>query len=306
MHCLNFAYYHKVKKHLPGIFLLLLSSSFVSSQVPETSLYLFQLVQDDTMRWHIHSPSLLSHWNAGGYTNQPEWLDNNRLLVSTQLKGDTQSEIYLLDLQNQVRQKLTNTPESEFSPLVTPDHRYFSVVRQVHGGSMDQQVCRFPLDLSGSGEVVLRGVYNAGYHCWLNENELALFLVDEPVKLAMMRVDEDAPRIYSSGIGRCLRRTANGHLAYVHKYSDAFWFIKIMDPESRQSEIVAETLYGKEDFALTESGDYFMGSGSVLYVLERTGDSGKWVPIFDLSIFGIDNIMRIAISRDNKIALVDQ
>lgn len=276
------------------------------TQVPETQLFLFKLTRDDTARWHVHSPAFLSNWNPGGYTNQPEWLDDNTLLVSAKRVEETQNEIYLLDLKQGTVRRMTETPESEFSPTLTPDGKHFSVVRQVHSNEVDQQVYQFPLDLSLPGEAVLPRIQNVGYHCWLGANDIALFLVGDPIKLGFASITEGTPRIYSSGIGRCLRKTTNGDLAYVHKYSDTFWFLKIMNPDTRTSEIVHETLYGKEDFAIGPSGEYFMGSGSTLYVLDPKATIKRWTPIFDLSVFGITNITRLAITKDNRIAIVDE
>lgn len=275
------------------------------SQVPETQLYLFQLTKDDSSRWHVHSPALISSWNPGGYTNQPEWLDDNTLLVSAKRVAETQNEIYLLDLKASTVRRMTETPESEFSPTITPDGKHFSVIRQVHGDAVDQQVFQFPLDLASPGEPVLPRIQNVGYHCWLNPNDVALFLVGDPIKLGFASIPEGTPRIYSSGIGRCLRKTTHGELAYVHKYSDTFWFLKIMNPDTRTSEIVHETLYGKEDFAIGPTGEYFMGSGSTLYVLDPKAAIKRWVPIFDLAVFGLTNITRLAINKSNAIAIVD-
>jgi hypothetical protein len=79
-----------------------------------------------------------------------------------------------------------------------------------------------------------------------------------------------------------------------------------MNSETRKSEILVETLYGKEDFAIGPTGDYFMASGSILYVFHPQNKDSKWIPVFDLSVFGLSNITRLAISEDNRIAIVDQ
>lgn len=296
-----------MKKHIRGsLLIVLICTGSAIAQVPQTDLYLFQLTKDDTLRWHIHSPALLSNWNSGGYTNQPEWIDDHTLLVSVLRNGDTQNDIYLLDLRDHLRRRMTQSEESEFSPLLTPDKHHFSVVRQVDGEQIDQQVFQFPLDLSSPGEPVLPQIQNVGYHCWLDADDLALFLVDDPVKLAFASVSDGTPRIYSSAIGRSLRKTASGDLAYVHKYSETFWFLKTIDPESRKSEILIETLYGKEDFTIGPSGDFFMASGSILYVFDPDGTDKKWVSVYDLSVFGLSNITRMAINEKNQIAIVNQ
>ena len=200
---------------------------------------------------------------------------------------------------------MTATPSSEFSPLLTPDHQHFSVVKQIHSGPVDQQVVTYPLDLQTSGQEILPRVKNVGYHCWLDAEQLALYLDEDPTKLALVSISDGLPQIYSSGIGRCLRRNASGDLIYVHKYSDTFWFLKSLDPRMRTSDILVETLSGREDFALGNDGTIFMGSGSKLYVF-NPDTPDKWIPVFDLSVFGLQNITRLAISADNQIAIVDQ
>jgi len=275
------------------------------AQVPSTDLYVFKLTQDDTLRWHIHSPIFISAWNQGNYTNQPEWLDRHTLLVSAQRNGESQKDIYLLDLDGHVVRRLTATPENEFSPLLTPDRQNFSVVRQVHGDVVDQQIVQFPLDPKRRGHEILPGIKNVGYYCWMNADQLALYLVDNPAKLALATPSDGVPQIFSSGVGRCLRRNSSGDLIYVHKYSETFWFLKSLDPVTRTSQILIETLSGKEDFAISSGGSFFMASGSTLYVFDPV-KSDQWMPLFDLAVFGLHDITRLAISDDNKIAIVDQ
>jgi hypothetical protein len=189
---------------------------------------------------------------------------------------------------------------------VTPDSKTFSVIRQASEDPIDQQIFRFPLDLSGPGRPIIPGILNVGYHCWLTSNALALFLVDDPPKLAFIDEGESTPRIYSSLIGRCLKRTGSGELAYVHKYSDTFWYLKHLNTDTKRSEILIETLPGQEDFAIAPSGEYFMGSGSTIYVYDPAKSPARWVPVFDLSLVGIKRITRLTISADYKIAIVDQ
>jgi hypothetical protein len=290
---------------IPGALILCFASTG-TAQIPESNLYVFQLTMDDTARWHIHSPQFVSSWNPNGYTNQPEWIDDSNLLVSARRTGTDQNDIYHLNLATHLLKRCTDTPEHEFSPLLTPDKRTFSVVRQVSATPIDQQVYRFPLDLSGAGRPVFPGILNVGYHCWLTQDALALFLVDDPPKLAFIGTADTSPRIYSSLIGRCLKRTGTGELAYVHKYSDTFWYLKNLDIETKRSEILIETLPGQEDFAISPSGLYFMGSGTTLYVFDPERKHVRWVPVFDLSLFGLQHITRLAISADHKIAIVDQ
>ena len=58
------------------------------------------------------------------------------------------------------------------------------------------------------------------------------------------------------------------------------------------------------DFALAPDGTYFMALGSKLYCF-NAADHTNWEEVGDLSIHGITNITRLAISPDGKqLALV--
>jgi len=253
----------------------------------------------------MHSPVFISAWNEGHYTNQPEWLDTHTLLVSAQRSGETQNDIYSLDLTTHIVTRLTATPQSEFSPIATPNGQSFTVVRQEHGDVMNQQIVELPLKLDSEGVELLPRIRNIGYYCWLSDEDLALCLVGESTKLAFTSLRNGTPQVYSSGIGRCLRFDNFGNLIYVHKYSDTFWFLKSLNLVTRTSQILIETLSGKEDFALGPDGSYFMASGSILYVFHPER-SDHWMPVYDLAVFGLHNITRLAISEDNQIAIVDQ
>ena len=276
-----------------------------SAQLPVTNLYVFQLVSDDTSGWHIYAPTYISVWNEGNYTNQPEWIDRHTLLVSAQRTGDTQNDIYRIDLEDNVLRRMTVTPDSEFSPSVTPDRKHFSVLRQKQTEEKDQQVVQFSFEKRFSGEELLPSIKDVGYYCWLGATRLALVTDTEPPKLALASQGTENFSIYSSGIGRCIRKLNNGDLCYVHKYSETFWFLKSLDLSTRKSQIITETLTGKEDFAIGPTGQIFMASGSTLYVFDPGKPEARWTPIYDLSVFGLHKITRLAISEDNRIAIVD-
>ena len=286
-----------------SIFGFILLAQSLQAQVPQTDLFLFQLVRDDTSKWHVHSPQYLSAFNADGYTNQPEFISDDILYMSVRKRDAQQNDIYTLDLDAHSVMQVTETAESEFSPLLRPDGETFSCVRQVHGDSVDQQLFIYPLDRSDNGYGAFTALKTIGYHCWLTEERVALFLVGDPIRLAIANPRADSYQIYASNIGRSLRKTADGHLAYIHKYSDDYWYLKTLDPDSRRSEIVGESLKGQEDFVIGPEGEYFMGSGGVLYVLDPARNN-TWTPVFDLGLFGVQKITRLALNDRLQLAVV--
>jgi outer membrane protein assembly factor BamB len=275
------------------------------AQVPVTDLYLFQLTMDAEKIWHAHSPTYLSGFNDKGYTNQPEFITDDVLYVSVRSPHMEQNDIFSLNTKSGKIEQVTSTDESEFSPLKMPDGRSFSCVRQVHGDDMDQQLFSYPIDRSLNGSTLFSDIKNIGYHCWLNDNELALFLVNDPSRLATANVDAGTHKVLASKIGRSLHMTPDGKLAYVHKYTDEFWYLKTMDPKSGDTEIVTQTLPECEDFVISSDGYYFMGQGSELFVLDpRSGEGKAWQKVADLGIFGVEKITRLAMNARGDIAVV--
>jgi hypothetical protein len=48
----------------------------------------------------------------------------------------------------------------------------------------------------------------------------------------------------------------NGHLNYVHKFDDQYWYIKKYNPASSFIDVVAVTMDKTEDFAMAPDGTY--------------------------------------------------
>lgn len=282
---------------------LTLSLTLCHSQVPNTELYLFQLTVDDTSGYHIHSPEYLSGFNTGGYTNQPSFIDDNTLYVSVYSDSSGQNDIYALHLKDNKVEQVTTTAESEFSPTLHPDGKHFTCIRQGLGTEVDQQLYKYPLDRSDEGQSVWPEIATVGYHTWIDSDQAALFLVGDPVKLSWANVGAQTNTIMASKIGRALKTTPDGQLAYVHKYNDEFWYLKSIKSPGAESKILTQMPNGVEDFTVNQQGVYFCGSGSVLMVFDPA-KSDKWRPVGDLAMFGIKNITRLSVNNKGQIAIV--
>ena len=70
--------------------------------------------------------------------------------------------------------QVTNTPESEYSPTVTPDGRHISVIRVESDGT--QRLWQFTLD-GREPTVLCPGIKPVGYHAWADASVLVLFVL---------------------------------------------------------------------------------------------------------------------------------
>src|SRR5438552_1979541 len=117
------------------------TSPAAQQPLPATEVYLARLAADGAT---LTGGELTNISQNPGYDNQPSFLpDGSAVLFSSQRDGK-QMDIYKYSIPSRILTQLTNTPESEYSPLVTPDSKTFSVIRTESDGT--QRLWRFDLD----------------------------------------------------------------------------------------------------------------------------------------------------------------
>ena len=281
-----------------------LSISTAVAQDP-TDLYLFQLQTTADHASHVYQPKFLSGFNPNGYTNQPWFVSNDALLVSVRMQGDSQNDIYLLSTASKKIRQITKTSTNEYSPRIHPDGIHLSVVRQVEGDSINQQVYQTAWPGGGSYKSLTPKTKDIGYYSWLSKDELALFRIEgESSRMVIENVSDHRGRPVTTSIGRTLLTDKSGAVIYVHKFNDDYWYIKKYLPSTGTIDIIIQTPGKTEDFVIAPDGTYYMGMGEKLYSFHPTHNT-TWQQIADLSIYGIRQISRLAVSPDGKhLALV--
>jgi hypothetical protein len=235
-----------------------------------------------------------------GYDNQPYFLPDGASLLFTSIREGAQPDIYRYTISDKSTTQMTRTTEGEYSP--TPAGKFFSVIRVE--ADQTQRLWKFPFDGSAPS-LVLENVKPVGYHCWLDENTLALFVLGRPATLQIADTRTGKAETVESNIGRSLHRhPQRGTLTFVHKLSETEWLIKEMDTKTRKTATIIKTLAGSEDYAWTRDGVILMASGAKLFKFDPAKDK-EWQPAADFASAGIKTITRLALSpRGDKLALV--
>jgi len=140
---------------------------------PATEIYLTDL-QIDRGPLVGATDTFINASSNPGYDNQPSFTADSASMLFTSNRDGKQTDIYRYDVAAKATVQLTHTPESEYSPLVTPDGKTFSVVRVEADGA--QRLWRFDLDGSNP-RLVLENVKPVGYHVWIDATHLGLFVV---------------------------------------------------------------------------------------------------------------------------------
>ena len=238
--------------------------------------------------------------NDAGYNNQPSFMPDGRSILYTSIK-DKQADIYRYDINSGTTTQITRTPESEFSPTLMPDGKSISVVRVEADGT--QRLWKFPL-AGGEPSLILENIKPVGYHLWIDDHTLALFILGKPNTLQLVDVRTGEAEVIVDNPGRILRRVPREEkFSFVQKVSDQEWLIKSFDLRLRAVTTIIKTFPGVEDYAWTPGGLLLMARDSKLF--SRPKSDWAWVEIGDFSNAGLRNITRIAVSpKGDRIAVV--
>ena len=245
-------------------------------------------------------PLRITSWD--GYNNQPMFLGDGRSLLYTSIRADRQADIYRYHLRNHATERITDTPESEYSPTVTPGGRFISVIRVEADGT--QRLWKFPL-AGGPPTLVLDRIKPVGYHTWIAADSLMLFVLGTPNTMQLADVRTQQSETVAENIGRSLHRIPRRDaVSFVHKISDQDWMIKAFDVKTRTIAPFVKTLPGSEDYAWTPQGVLLMAKDAKLFKWDPARDR-DWQEVADFSAEGLQNISRIAVSpQGDRIALV--
>jgi hypothetical protein len=239
-----------------------------------------------------------------GYDNQPHWDGNERLLYTSQHSGQT--DIYAIDFESSTIERITNTPESEYSAAPTPDDKAVTVVRVERDST--QRLWRFPRNGS-EPTVILPDIKPVGYFAWLDTSRVALFVLGTPNALHIADAATGRTRLIANGIGRSLQRVPGGSkTSFLHR-SGTRWVLKTVEANPASLTIVMDSIA-----VMPDSADYVVWrSANELYtaagsrILRLRPPSREWELVADLSNEGVKGISRLALSPDGrKLALVAQ
>ncbi len=272
-------------------FLFVVQNFALSAQTQDTDIFLYEIDWD---KKDLKKEKNLTKWK--GYDNQPYFSPDGGRLFFTRAFRD-QSDIYYYDTRLKVIKEFRSTPESEYSPTVTPDGQHVSVIRVEQDST--QRLWKFPIE-RGEPELIFKKVKPVGYQAWVDDQTVALFVLGSPNSLQLGDAFDGTTKKITYNIGRSLHYY-NGVVYFTNKESDSSFTLKKLDVATEKVTSMVKTKNNSEDFTVTTSGRILMGDGQDIYELK----SSKWKKLFKLKDKGFKDFNRLAVSDDEtKLALV--
>ncbi len=251
--------------------LLLQALTIVAQQPPGTEIYLLDLsIKKSNVT--IRNPQNIT--NRAGYDNQPFFHPDRALIYYTSADSTGRTDLVVFDLKTKISHNLTNTPEREYSPTVTPDKKFISCIIQRDNGAQD--LGKYPID--GGEPVMLVNGLTVGYHAWRNSETLLLFVLGDTMTLHQYDLVSKKDVIVATSIGRSLHKIPKtSSMSFVHKITDMMTVLKRLNADGTIEPIV-NTLNAREDLTWTSDGKIIMSDGRKLFFFQP-GESVEWTEI---------------------------
>jgi hypothetical protein len=281
---------------LIGCLLFLCMSSYGLAQ-PASEIWLFDLKIKKDKLSISNGKNITNH---SGYDNQPSFHPNEPLIYYSQADTSGRTDIMVYDYSKSSTKNITETSEREFSPTITPDGKFLSCIIQRDDGVQD--LGKYPR--SGGVPTVLINNLKVGYHAWVNETNLILFVLGEPHTLRWYSLSDKKDTVLAGNIGRSLHAIPkSSDMSFVDKSTDS-WLIKRLDTKTKTASNITATLLGHEDLTWTPDGKIIMSDGEKLYYF-NPGTSNAWQEIEFASALKLKGITRLSVNKKgNKIAIV--
>jgi hypothetical protein len=237
------------------------------------------------------------------YDNQPYFTpDGSGLWYTANDAQSGQSDIWRYDFASERVTRITQSaPESEYSATPLPDGSGISTIR-VEADST-QRLWRFSLD-GLNPSVILPDVAPVGYHKWVDESTLVMFVLGSPPTLQVGDVRTGRARVVTEDIGRSIHNIPGTFdVSYVQRNEDGSTTIMRLPGDGGEPEPITETVAGGDFHAWTPNRVLLMADGPRVFARRYEPDAA-WQQIADFADLHV-NLSRLAVSPDgSQIALV--
>lgn len=265
-----------------------------------TDIYLMNI---DLKGDNLNYSNLTNITNRDGYDNQPHFSSDGKHILFSSIREENQADIYKYEIATKKLEQITNTKANEFSPTYFRNEKYISSVQQDVDSS--QHLIKIN-PKNGKRKILLKKEKLIGYHSWINNWELALFVVGEPHELyRALKWARKATKI-DDKIGSALQKVPYRRAVGYQFFEDtATCVMREYYYKLNTAKTICPCAKEASSFVYLKNGNIISGKGQQLFLFDKKAAAKGWVKIADFSDMPDFDFYRMAInSQENKMALV--
>ena len=282
----------------------------VAAQTPGYDVYIADLTVKNTL---LQVSNITALTNRPEYDNQPFFLeDGDTLLITSEIvkQGQEQTDSFLYQLADKKHRNVTNSDYSEYSPTIMPNGTDISVIKVIGD---KQKLWRYSLVKGNSEKLLpselLKDVNPVGYHAWVDQTQVMLFVLGEPNTLQLANVNTQSSRVIDNNIGPSLYKIPGTELmsytATKDKVENRLWDLKSYNSKTAEIAVLSQLPLGAYYYGWSGDGKAIAAQGSVLKQWDFKRPSNKWQVFADLSETCPKGVTRLTTNAQNtRIAVV--
>ena len=285
-----------MKAIVTGILFFAGAASFAQ---PGSEIYVFDL---KSKKGEVTITNPVNITNHKGYDNQPSFDSENSLVYYSSFNDEGRSDIKTYDYKKKETKSFTTSAEREYSPTLTPDKQFISCIIQRDNNAQD--LGKYPVG-GGTPEVIINNLI-VGYHTWMDNSHLVLFVLGDPNSLHLYQLPTRQDTILATNIGRSLHKIPGEQaFSFVHKVSEKDWLVKKVDLSTMKTSMITSTLPSHEDIAWTPDGLLLTSDGEKIFVFQPGKDTAWREVLIKTGKEFLKGVTRLSVSqKGDKLAVV--
>ena len=288
-----------------------LALSFIASQcfyaaqsLANTDIFLANIKLDKTSATLTQVKNIS---NRAGYDNQPNFAPDSQGLYYTAMfqlnDKQFQADTLHYDLKQGTTKNISQTwHTSEYSPTPIEQGKRLSFIKVEEDGN--QRL--WSMDIKTAQQTIINdSIQPVGYHAWGQKQDLALFVLGEPMTLQYIHSpNQNKGQHVADNIGRSIRYNEK-HQVFSYSFGEIQQTLAIFNPAKSSTEVQVPLPTGAEYYTWFDSETVLSAEGAKIKAWRYRSADKDWRLFVDASQYCQTKVSRLAVSPDKtKLAFV--